>query len=269
MYNLCDYGCGQIAVYEFKNGKKCCSKNHRSCPVIRNKGIPDPKTNPANIKKYCKYCNKEISYSGLKRHEETCYLNPNNLRLCSNCNEPIKKKENQYCSSRCAALVTTPGRKHTLKTKIKISKSLGGNGLKDKKCLKCGVDTINGRLYCDICLPIILGENSNYDKANLVNAHYEENLSKILEQFYGKLSKEKINNVFPDFCNEEYIIDFTFDHTKGTSDLIERFKKIQNDPREKIAYIPNKNTGSFRRNKLFKMNIKIKDSTPFRYLLDK
>ena len=28
---LCDYGCGQEAIYQFKNGKWCCSSNWRSC----------------------------------------------------------------------------------------------------------------------------------------------------------------------------------------------------------------------------------------------
>ncbi len=32
--SLCDYGCGQEAKYQFKNGKWCCSKTHRSCPEI-------------------------------------------------------------------------------------------------------------------------------------------------------------------------------------------------------------------------------------------
>ncbi len=34
---LCDYGCGQEAKYQFKNGKWCCSKNQNSCPKIREK----------------------------------------------------------------------------------------------------------------------------------------------------------------------------------------------------------------------------------------
>ncbi len=28
---LCDYGCGQEAKYQFKNGKWCCSSNYQSC----------------------------------------------------------------------------------------------------------------------------------------------------------------------------------------------------------------------------------------------
>jgi len=270
MENLCDYGCGQEAKYFFKNGKKCCSKNHRSCPIIRNKGIPDPKTNIANIKVECKYCNNYFAYSGMKKHQETCYLNPINIRLCPQCNEPIKAKENTYCSSRCYALQSVPGRKHTIETKRKISKSLNGKGIasEEKTCLKCGVNTISGRLYCDDCLPIILGENSNWEKANLSFSYYENELSLVLEQFYGKLNKEKINGIFPDFCNEEYIIDFTFDSTKGTNDLIKRFEKIK-DSRKKIAYIPNNNVSKARKEKLIRMGIEIKNSELFRYLLER
>ena len=34
---LCDYGCGQEATHQFKNGKWCCSKNISSCLNIRKK----------------------------------------------------------------------------------------------------------------------------------------------------------------------------------------------------------------------------------------
>ncbi len=31
---LCSYGCGQIAKYQYKNGKWCCSKNWEKCPAV-------------------------------------------------------------------------------------------------------------------------------------------------------------------------------------------------------------------------------------------
>ncbi len=37
MIKLCDYGCGQEATYQFKNGKWCCSKYHTQCPSVRKK----------------------------------------------------------------------------------------------------------------------------------------------------------------------------------------------------------------------------------------
>ncbi len=34
---LCDYGCGQEAKYQFKNGKWCCNKNFRACSSAKEK----------------------------------------------------------------------------------------------------------------------------------------------------------------------------------------------------------------------------------------
>ena len=34
---LCDYGCGNEAHFQLKNGKWCCSKHYTSCPCLRKK----------------------------------------------------------------------------------------------------------------------------------------------------------------------------------------------------------------------------------------
>ena len=34
---LCNYGCGQEAKHQLRNGKWCCSKRHQSCPVNKKK----------------------------------------------------------------------------------------------------------------------------------------------------------------------------------------------------------------------------------------
>ena len=34
---LCDYGCGQEAHFQLKNGKWCCSKHWNSCPQLKKK----------------------------------------------------------------------------------------------------------------------------------------------------------------------------------------------------------------------------------------
>lgn len=34
---LCDYGCGQEALYTLRNGKKCCCKSCNSCPGMKKK----------------------------------------------------------------------------------------------------------------------------------------------------------------------------------------------------------------------------------------
>ena len=37
LMNLCDYGCGQQAKHQFKNGKVCCSSHSSICPQVQNK----------------------------------------------------------------------------------------------------------------------------------------------------------------------------------------------------------------------------------------
>jgi len=34
---ICDYGCGQKAKHQLKNGIWCCSESHNSCQVMRKK----------------------------------------------------------------------------------------------------------------------------------------------------------------------------------------------------------------------------------------
>ena len=66
---ICEYGCGQEANHQFKNGKWCCSKNHFQCEAVKNNfkntcikkyGVDNPnkvskikeKTKQTCIKKY-------------------------------------------------------------------------------------------------------------------------------------------------------------------------------------------------------------------------
>ena len=55
-----------------------------------------------NIK--CKFCENEIIVSNRKRHEESCYLNPDNIKLCQACEAPIKDYKNSKgtCSYSCS-----------------------------------------------------------------------------------------------------------------------------------------------------------------------
>ena len=152
---LCEYGCGGEAIYKFGNGKWCCSKNHKSCLGMKNKGMPDPKTNPANKKVVCKFCQKEFSLSNLKKHENKCYNNPDNIKLCPVCGIQLKKLGNKFCSKNCAATYNNTKRKHIIKTRRKISKSLGGLGKLselDYYCKRCKIKVRSIRKYCNECL---------------------------------------------------------------------------------------------------------------------
>lgn len=57
----------------------------------------------ATIKCNCQYCNKQTTKTNIKRHEESCYLNPENLKYCPVCNSPIKNyKTSTTCSYSCS-----------------------------------------------------------------------------------------------------------------------------------------------------------------------
>ena len=51
---------------------------------------------------YCEYCNKHTTRQNLKRHENTCELNPKNIRYCLVCVDRIKSRDAKTCSYSCA-----------------------------------------------------------------------------------------------------------------------------------------------------------------------
>lgn len=56
----------------------------------------------ASKKTTCQYCDEKRSVSNMSRHEKSCHMNPNNLRLCPVCGAPIKHKDNITCSYSCS-----------------------------------------------------------------------------------------------------------------------------------------------------------------------
>lgn len=55
------------------------------------------------LKQHCIYCSIETNKSNIKKHEQYCYLNPNNIKLCPVCQSPIKNyKISHTCSYSCA-----------------------------------------------------------------------------------------------------------------------------------------------------------------------
>ena len=100
---LCEYGCGQKATHQFKNGKWCCSKNFVSCPEYKKnnsrKGI---KLKKERKKLKCEKCGREIGTNNYKKHFELCngeintyhvseFLNENNEYECPVCHEIFSK----------------------------------------------------------------------------------------------------------------------------------------------------------------------------------
>lgn len=116
--HLCDYGCSQIAHYQFGNEKYCCSEHWRGCPAIKEKysemwkGENNPmynigKNHPLYGKKHTKKTKEKMSEARkeyFKEHPEM---------------KPIGKKNGMY------------GKKASKETRRKMNKSnhWKGNGL--------------------------------------------------------------------------------------------------------------------------------------------
>jgi len=185
---------------------------------------------------------------------------------CLNCNvETINPK---FCSNSCSAIFNNKRRKHTIETKRKISKTLGGKGIlrEEKFCSICGKQGIIGEKYCAQCYSKFPPSESTIQAGRLAWRDYERVLLPHLESIHGPLSKKIINGISFDYCNSNYIIEFTFDYGRGTSDIIKRFEKISQEKRSRIAYIPSKYVGKKRRSKIINLGIQIKCSDEFLFL---
>ena len=137
---LCDYGCGQFAHYQFKNGKYCCSKNCSSCPAVRkkngelNRGKNHWKYNlECHKSHYCIDCNKEIGYRAIR---------------CGNCankgeNNPRYGKHFSFETKQKISKVHK-GKKLTREHKQKLSKATKGRKLSKKWKQKIG-EAMKGR----------------------------------------------------------------------------------------------------------------------------
>ena len=67
VFEFCEYGCGQKAIYKQSNGKWCCSKNYRKCPSNKKKYGSPGKKNPMFGKKHS---NKTINKMKKSRVEK-------------------------------------------------------------------------------------------------------------------------------------------------------------------------------------------------------
>ena len=57
-----------------------------------------------NRKVSCVHCNKETTIGNIKKHEHSCYMNPENIKRCPVCDSVIKnyKTSKGTCSRACA-----------------------------------------------------------------------------------------------------------------------------------------------------------------------
>lgn len=101
---LCKYGCGNEGKFQLKSGEWICQDSFNKCPVNRAKNSKGGLAKPKLTKRVnCIYCNESRMPWTIYKHENDCYLNPKNLRICEVCGKPIKDyKHGKTCSHICA-----------------------------------------------------------------------------------------------------------------------------------------------------------------------
>jgi len=108
----CSYCGKEDSKYILKNGNVCCEKTYNSCQASRKKMCEAKKksykwtVNANSIKISCKYCNKDIALTGIKKHERHCFNNPENIKYCVLCGKQLLQHQlrdkNTTCSWSCS-----------------------------------------------------------------------------------------------------------------------------------------------------------------------
>jgi hypothetical protein len=141
-----------------------------------------------SIKVNCQYCNKTTNKANLKKHEDFCYLNPVNKRLCPVCDSPIKNyKTSETCSYSCANKHFKTGPNNgNWKDESYRSTCFHYHKM---ECVVCGEDNIVEVHHLD--------ENKNNNKPeNLIP------LCPTHHQYWHSKFKDKIENKVYDYLNE-------------------------------------------------------------------
>ena len=136
---LCNYGCGQEATYQFKNGKWCCSRSTNQCLYIKNKNSINSTGKKHSIKSIKKMSQSQIG----KKHSEKTKQKIRESNIGRKHSEETKIKIGKSSTNRFFSQKTKlkmsksqTGRKHSNKTKRKISLSNFGKKHSVKSKLK-------------------------------------------------------------------------------------------------------------------------------------
>lgn len=167
---LCSFGCGQEAVYQFKNGNFCCSRNHSSCPSIR----------------------KKFSDNNCMKRPEMRIIAGNSMR---------GKKRNSEVIKIVADKIR--GRKHTEETKRKISEKTKGRIIPEHQ--KQMMRDNNPMKKYDTVRKMV--ESNRKSKAYVYDENRKINLSRVMkEKFKSKEYKILFSKLSKDnFKNPEYL----------------------------------------------------------------
>ena len=216
---LCDYGCGNEAKYQLKNGKWCCSKHYNSCPAIKEKVVKGIMNSPKHTKEKYVLRWKNMSLEAKKRMNW-------NKGLSKETDERIRKSA------------------ETLSKNIKSGISKHGSGrasTKEMELIRRKKLSLIRMEYLEKSPNVLWKTLSNGIK---VQGNWEYNVGeKLLKQGYNisriRLPYDKIHTYTPDF----YLGNNTYIEVKGwLSDRdINKYKKVMIEyPNIKIYLLENK-----------------------------
>ena len=213
---LCDYGCGQEAKYQLKNGKWCCCKSFNSCPAIRKKNRESQIIRSDRQKRIDAWVKRRLKgyqawNKGLTKETDIRVKNygeRNHLNFI---------KENRNGSFK--------GKRHTDEAKSKISNKMLGNqnGRLAKGCGRGKKGWYKG-FFCD----------STYELAYVIYC-LDHNIDiKRNTEYFTYEYKGKQHRYYPDFIVNGELIEIKGYH----SDLVDIKLKSVNKP-IKILYYDN------------------------------
>ena len=106
------------------------------------------------------------------------------------------------------------------------------------------VDRISNSVFKNMCL----------DASHSKHFKIEKYALPFIEERFNTtgLKPEKIGDHWFDFCNDEYVIELTYNKNDGSTNAINRFAKISDDPRKKILICQELYFGEIRRSRLLK-----------------
>jgi len=176
---ICDYGCGRVATYQFKNGKWCCSKSTNQCIYIKNKNSINSTGKKHSLNSIEKMSKSQIG----KIHNEETKQKIREYNIGRKHSDETKRKIGE----------TSKGRKHSDETRRKMSKSQKGRKHSDETKRKIS----KGRLG---------KTHTTYSKQKMSESSKRANLSnKTLKKLSIslRLSIEKIKKKYPIFAKVE------------------------------------------------------------------
>lgn len=180
---LCDYGCGQEAKFQFKNGKWCCCEKVSGCPHMKEKNSLGQKLH------YEKYPEKRHFNSGPSWNKG---LTAKTCESIKNATEKIKAK---YASGELIG--SFKGHKHSEESKKKIGAKLKGNHHNDPNKTGRGKKGYYKGFYCA----------STYELAYVIYClDHNIQIERCKEYFEYEYQGQK-HRYYPDFVVNDEIVE--------------------------------------------------------------